>query len=66
MRTDSHGLRFVSFFGAAILSFCVPASDFRSGGFVVFRVSIFSIISFPGNLPNSITGQFEKVEDWLT
>ena len=63
MRTDSHGLRFVSFFGAAILSFCVPASDYRSGGFVVFRVSIFFHNFFPRN---SITGQFEKVEDWLT
>ena len=47
MRTDSHGLRFVSFFGAASLSFCVPASDFRSGGFVVFRVSIFFHNFFP-------------------
>ena len=43
--------------------FCQFSADFRSGGFVVFRVSIFFHNFFPRN---SITGQFEKVEDWLT
>ena len=39
---------------------------FGQGDLLSLGCQFFSIISFPGNLPNSITGQFEKVEDWLT